>query len=299
MVRFAVFTDLHYDNIPDGNRRLKEFLSNISNEKLDFIISLGDLCCPNKENKEILTKLEQQGIPVYYTLGNHDTYEHEQNYIVNFFQMERDFYSFQLEGIKFIVLNSCYMKRGNEFLPYDKSKYDKCTDEYPFIPESEVNWLQKELSDESLQYVIFSHHSLVNEFGNRGITNREKVRDLLEKRNVLLCMNGHDHGDDCKIINSIPYYTLNSMSYIWHCVKEMYSYAENVHKQYPFLKDIILYQQPLHCIVELENKQVKIIGMQGQYQTISPQDVGIGDTWNGVSIAPRVSDFCIDNIIIK
>ncbi len=291
MVRFAVFTDLHYDNIPDGNRRLKEFLSNISNEKLDFIISLGDLCYPKKENKEILTRLEQQGIPVYYALGNNDTDEHEQNHVVNFFQMERDFYSFQLEGIKFIVLNSCYMKGGNEFLPYNKANYNKCSDEYPFIPEPEMIWLQKELNDENMQYVIFSHHSLVNEFGNRGIINREKVRSLLEKRNILLCMNGHDHGDDCKIINGIPYYTLNAMSYIWHFVKEMYSYPENLHKQYPILKDIILYQQPLHCIVELENKQVKIIGMQGQYQTISPQDVGIGDTWNGVSIAPKVSDF--------
>ena len=47
-------------------------------------------------------------------------------------------------------------------------------------------------------------------------SNREAVRALLEKRKVLFCMNGHDHGDGCTIINGIPYITLNSMSYIWH-----------------------------------------------------------------------------------
>lgn len=29
MIRFAVFTDLHYDHIPDGDRRIKEFLETV------------------------------------------------------------------------------------------------------------------------------------------------------------------------------------------------------------------------------------------------------------------------------
>ena len=44
MIRFAVFTDLHYDHIPDGDRRIKEFLETVRLKNPDFILSLGDLC---------------------------------------------------------------------------------------------------------------------------------------------------------------------------------------------------------------------------------------------------------------
>ena len=44
MIRFAVFTDLHYDHIPDGDRRIKEFLETVRLNNPDFIMSLGDLC---------------------------------------------------------------------------------------------------------------------------------------------------------------------------------------------------------------------------------------------------------------
>lgn len=41
MIKFAVFTDLHYDHIPDGEQRLDEFIDSIRGENLDFIMSLG------------------------------------------------------------------------------------------------------------------------------------------------------------------------------------------------------------------------------------------------------------------
>ena len=81
---------------------------------------------------------------------------------------------------------------------------------------------------------------------SRGIQNRKEIQNILEKNNgerqVLLCINGHDHGCDVKQINGIYYYTLNSASYIWQNVKEIYSYGEDVHKNYPYLKNMILYK---------------------------------------------------------
>lgn len=43
-----------------------------------------------------------------------------------------------------------------------------------------------------------------------------------------LGMNGHDHGDATIDINGICYYTLNSMSYIWHGVKEVFNYSKKM-----------------------------------------------------------------------
>ena len=76
----------------------------------------------------------------------------------------------------------------------------------------------------------------------------------MEKRQTVLVMNGHDHGDDLNIINGIPY------------------------KSY------------LYCIVEMEDENVKIYGTKSDYQTMAPEDVGIaGRRWNGVFIEPKIS----------
>ncbi|WP_271814609.1 hypothetical protein [Clostridium beijerinckii] len=89
-------------------------------------------------------------------------------------------------------------------------------------------------------------------------------------------MNGHDHGDNVKVINGIHYYTLNSMSYIWHGIKETFNCSNEIHKKYPYLKDLILYEEPLHVIVKIDdNMNVQIDGMEGHYQNVTPKDIGM------------------------
>lgn len=50
-------------------------------------------------------------------------------------------------------------------------------------------------------------------------------------------------------------------------------------------------------IVEINNEHISVKGMNGHYQTISPQDVGIGALLNGVSTKPKVSDFSLEEKI--
>lgn len=43
------------------------------------------------------------------------------------------------------------------------------------------------------------------------------------------------------------------------------------------------------CIVEIDGDKVSITGMENDYQSATPEDVGItGRMWNGVSIEPRI-----------
>lgn len=156
------------------------------------------------------------------------------------------------------------------------------------------------MEDDSEYYVLFSHHSLANEFQKRGVANRQEVRAILENadgqgKRILMCMNGHDHGDAVVNINDIYYYTLNSMSYIWHGLKETYNYSYEIHEKYPGLKDMVLYEDGLYAIVSISHDgQLKIEGMRGNYQNITPRDVGIcNNMWNGVSIEPIVSSMNI------
>ena len=52
------FGDLHYDDIPDSDRRIAELLERAELTKPDFIISLGDLCHSDERNNAVLIKPE-------------------------------------------------------------------------------------------------------------------------------------------------------------------------------------------------------------------------------------------------
>lgn len=296
MIRFAVFTDLHYDHMFDGDRRIERFVAEIvrNNQErpLDFLVSLGDVCVPEEKNRHVRDLLKQTGLPIYYVIGNHDSDHCPQESTRRFWDMPDLNYSFTKGYVKFIVLNSCFMKKGDDCQTYFKKNYEKKSDVYPIIPDVELEWLRKEMEDPSLSYVLFSHHSLANEFARRGIANREEVRKIFRNRKVLFCMNGHDHGDACRVIDGIPYFTVNSMSYIWHGLKEMHVFDPKIHEAYPILKDLILYKDPLYAMVELEEEHVRILGMETEYLHVTPEEVGMEKRmWNGVSVEPRVSDW--------
>ena len=299
MIRFLVFSDLHYDHIFDADKRIQKLLDVIQREKLNFVISLGDLCCPIKENMHIAESFCNLSVPFYPCVGNHDCEHYRMEELKDFWKRNDLFYSFVIEKTKFIVLNSCYMNHENVEIIYQKGLYNKTIDTYPIIPQTEFEWLKREIRDD-MNYVIFSHHSLVNEYPKRGVSNRGAIREILKTKKVLLCMNGHDHGDDIKTVDSITYFTVNSMSYIWHGMKPMFSYTEEIHNKYPYLKDVILYERPLYCIVEIDGQEVKISSMDSTFQNILPEDVGIMvRRWNGVSIEPVISSWNIDRISKK
>jgi predicted phosphodiesterase len=298
-MKFAVFTDLHYDVIHDGDRRLREFINSVKEEKIDFIIELGDLCHPTDANKHLISELKEVGVPCFFNVGNHNSDTYSIDTVLKFFEMKNNYYSFVYGNVKFIVLDANYIKTPDGCEPYCKRNYERTNGEYPYTPQEEIEWLKNELIEEQYYYVILTHQSLSNDFMKRGISNRQEIREILEKSNssgkrVLLCMNGHDHGDDVKIINGIHYYTLNSMSYIWQGIKETFNYSEELHNQYPSLKNLILYQEALHVFVTIDNNMnIQITGMEGHYQNITPGDIGIGNTWNDVLIEPRTSSFYI------
>ncbi|MHB1152872.1 MAG: metallophosphoesterase family protein [Eubacteriales bacterium] len=302
-MKFSVFTDLHYDVIPDADKRIYELIQDCKDKKVDFIIDLGDLCNPTDENRKILDSFKDSGFPCYFSIGNNNTDFCSPETALNFFGLKKGYYSFLRENIKFVFLDANYIKTKSGFLPECKSNFKESADQCPYIPPKQIEWLKSEISDDKYYYVICSHQSLSNDHvvgtHPRGVVNKKEIREILEQRNskgryVLFCMNGNDHGDSIKLINGIYYYSLNSVSYVWQGVKETYNYSKEIHDKYPHLKNLILYKEPLHIIVTIdEEMNVKIVGMNGHYQNITPQDIGMGDTWNGVSIKPQTSSLYI------
>jgi len=60
------------------------------------------------------------------------------------------------------------------------------------------------------------------------------------------------------------------------------------------MKDMILYEEPLHVIVTIDdNGNIRIDGVEGHYQNITPNEIGLGNTWNAVSIEPKTLSITI------
>lgn len=272
MIRFLVFTDLHYDHVPDGDARVEALAARIESVRPDFVLSLGDLCRPIAQNSAVLRRLGAAGAPVHHLVGNHDTDHCPLRETLDFLGMERDFYSFTVDGVRFLMLNAGGRKP-------------------PFLPEAQLDWLRQEMEDPALRYVVCSHHSLANDFAQRGVANRKAVRALLETRHTLLCLNGHDHGDACRVIHGIPFFTVNASSYLWHGVRKMTDFPEETRRRYPVLNDCLLLDGPLSAVVEIEGDHVAIRGMRGAWRASTPADIGLGETWNGVKISSEISDF--------
>lgn len=299
-MKILAFTDLHADLIPDAESRVRLLVERAKAERVDLILDLGDLCDPAEENRWILERLRSTGVPCLHCVGNHNADAAAPEEVLGFFGLERGFYSLRVGGVKWIVLDTNYIRTADgRMLPFCRRNYDRSRDEYPYLPREELDWLERELADSCSDAVVLSHQSLVNGFGNRGVANREEVRRILEThrgpgKQILFCMNGHDHGSAVEAVRGITYYTLNSVSYLWHG-KGHLSYSPELHERYPLLKDILLYREPLHAVIQVgEHGEVHIQGMQGQYQTVTPRQLGLEDTWNGVSIRPETLSLTLD-----
>lgn len=293
-IRFLAFSDLHYDLMEDGEERLEKIIRKINENQLDFCISLGDLCEPVDKNRRLVKALSETNTKIYFTVGNHETDRHHLDEIINFYDMQSPFYSFEIEEYKFIVLNTCFYCKDNVEAAYYCNNYKEPGAVFPVLPQEQVEWLKRELHD-TKKHIVFSHQSFFNEFAKRGVWNRESIQNLFRENHVPLCMNGHDHGDAVTEKNGTAYYTVNSSSYAWlGCQIDS---SEALKKKYGYLNGILPYKDPFCVIVEIDNAKIKIHGAEGEYKSVTPQDVGLDDyMWNGVSILPKASSWEMDEL---
>jgi len=232
-IRFGMVTDLHYAKIDarpgktryyrDSVTKLRNAIKEFNAQDLDFIIELGDLKdqALNADKAETLNYLkaienefQQFKGPVYHVLGNHDMdciskSEFLAN-ITNTGQAEtKAYYSFQMKGLKFIVLDANYLEDGSH---YDSGNFEWFDSN---IPESQLKWLNEELVNANQPCVIFVHQQ-IDSFHRHNdphcVKNAKAVRDILEaNENVLAVFQGHNHCGGYQHHNGIHYYTLKAM----------------------------------------------------------------------------------------
>lgn len=231
LIRFGMISDVHYaDREPVGNRyyresldKLNEFIEVMNNEKVAFIVELGDFKdqdeVPNQANTlkyldEVEAVFQKFNGPTYHVLGNHDMdgitktqfLEHVENTGI---PKDKNYYSFNQKGVHFIVLDGNYASDGQD---YNKDNYRGVES---WIPETQVNWLREDLAKNKLPAIVFIHQLLGDSKGmKKSAQNAPEVREVLEKSGNVLCVfEGHVNSERHSQIKHIHYYSLISTVY--------------------------------------------------------------------------------------
>ena len=225
--RFGIVTDSHYaDADTIGSRfyrhsldKLTECVELMNTRKVDFLIELGDFKDqdnPAVEQRSIsylqaVEKIFQQfNGPTYHVLGNHDEDSiskkqfliHVENTNVS---SGRSYYSFDLNGLHFVVLDANYKADGTD---YDHGNFD-WTDAN--IPPAELDWLRQNIAAARRGAIVFIHQ-LLDGTGSHYVKNAAVVRQVLEESGkVPAVFQGHQHSGGYSRIEEIHYYTLKAM----------------------------------------------------------------------------------------
>jgi len=219
-VRFGLITDLHYaDKPPTGTRHYRETPAKLAEaagrflgDEPDFLVELGDLIdAADSVEVELgyLDRIDRDLSAVserrHYVLGNHCVDTLTKAEFLGRVGQERSFYSFDVHGTHFVVVDSCFRGDGQ---PYGRRNSDT-TDAN--IPAFEVQWLRADLAATSKPTVVFAHQRL--DVGRPyGVGNAPEIRQVLEASGKARAVfQGHSHKNDCREVGGIPYVTLVAM----------------------------------------------------------------------------------------
>ena len=225
--RFGIVTDCHYaDADTVGSRyyrnsldKLTECVELMNDQKVDFLVELGDFKDQNNPAVEQRTITYLRAIekvflnfkgPTYHVLGNHDMDSiSKEQFLTNVentnIDLSKSYYSFDLKGVHFVVLDANYKSDG---INYNHGNFN-WTDAN--IPTAELNWLRQDLAAARGPAIVFIHQ-LLDGTGPVYVNNAADIRQILDQSGkVTAVFQGHHHEGSYSYIEGIHYYTLKAM----------------------------------------------------------------------------------------
>lgn len=225
-VRFGLITDLHYaDRDPAGGRmyrestaKLAEFVAVMNAERADFIIELGDFKDQDPQPAPRRTLAYLRTIeavfagfkgPRHHALGNHDEDSLTKSEFLaaapsSGVPASRTYYSFDVRGVHFIVLDPNFRSDGREFSRGDFA-WEDCN-----FPPAELDWLRADLASGRDPAIVFLHQQLDGE-GAYYVRNAVEARRILsESGRVRAVFQGHRHEGGFSEIDGVAYITLQA-----------------------------------------------------------------------------------------
>lgn len=291
---FAIASDFHAQDVPDGGARLEAFIDSAAARKVDFVIELGDFCRLDSASEPFRRIWARFPGDKYHVIGNHDMDAYDAETYVRGMGMPNRYYSFDKGDYHFVVLDGNNLFDGEKYTHYAHANYYGNAKQRAFIDPEQVEWLRDDLASTGKRCVIFSHQSL-----DRVVGNREEVRKVLEEENeragfkkVVAAFSGHNHSNYTKTINGIAYIQINSASYVWvdQPSGTERRYPEDINRKYTVLEYSITYDRPLFGIVTLTGDGLTLEGVEGAFLPPLPREVGLGDSLGPFPLVPWIRD---------
>ena len=228
-IRFGLATDSHYaDRNPSGTRfyrnsleKMGEFVNVMNDDsKVDFVIHLGDFKdeAPDKKEEDTLRFLEEiEGVyaefsgPRYHCIGNHDVDSINKEQFLSIIEntgisKKRSFYSFDIKGFHFVVLDANYDRNGISHFYKDGADWEDTN-----ITSEQIDWLKQDLEMSNSPTVIFCHHPLFEyySYGHKyHVNNFKEIQEIVSSnQNTISVFQGHVHAEKFERIGEVHYVT--------------------------------------------------------------------------------------------
>jgi len=231
-VRIALIADVHaHDtNSPNEHKvmvnwaeRVSAFVNAANDWPADTVVSLGDYVngafvmgadlgdaarIPGILDEAVAALTAFDG-PIHYVVGNHDVYNLSKDQLLAATGAESTYYSFDLEGVHFVILDAQFDKNENDYGHIAWMVQG-------LVPTVELEWLQADLAASELPTVVFVHQPLDSDFallaGGPPVFNHLAVRDVLTADgDVIAVFSGHAHDSNYSDIEGIHYFTIAAM----------------------------------------------------------------------------------------
>lgn len=291
-VRFAIASDFHAPDIPDGEHRVATFIKAANDEKVDFIIELGDFCRLDSASQVYRDLWNSFPGDKYHVIGNHDMDRYTFEEYTQGMNMPARYYSFDQGDFHFIVLDGNNLFDGKKYTHYARANYYVDAKKRAHIDPEQMDWLKKDLAATNKRCILFSHQSI-----EEALNNGAEVRKILEAENqragfkkVVMAFGGHNHSNYSKEINGITYVQINSASYVWigEPTQTEKRYSKEINDRFGgILKYSMTYTEPLYAIVTLNSKGATLKGTEAEFVPPTPKDLNMNDS---VGVFPLVSN---------
>ena len=291
-VRFAIASDFHAPDIPDGEHRVATFIKAANDEKVDVIIELGDFCRLDSASQVYRDLWNSFPGSKYHVIGNHDMDRYTFEEYTQGMNMPARYYSFDQGDFHFIVLDGNNLFDGKKYTHYARANYYVDAKKRAHIDPEQMEWLKKDLAATNKRCILFSHQSI-----EEALNNGAEVRKILEAENqragfkkVVMAFGGHNHSNYSKEINGITYVQINSASYVWigEPTQTEKRDSKEINDRFGgILKYSMTYTEPLYAIVTLNSKGATLKGTEAEFMPPTPKDLNMNDS---VGVFPLVSN---------
>lgn len=262
-VTFGVITDVHQDLQKDAKERLAAFLDASRAKAPNFIIQLGDLS-HSTGAAEILKVWNSYTGKKYSVFGNHDMDNASKAEMIAKYNMEAGHYFFDQNGVRFIVLDCAFARKGDEVVDYNRGNYFVEATDRDLLSEDQIRWFEEVVGQTELPCVVFSHPSFDKLGGS--VPNAAALRAVVARlnarqRRVVAFFAGHHHTDSHTVVDGVNYFIVNSSSYLWIENEKAYSagrMAEYKESVYAFVT------------IDLNSRTIEVDGVRSEFLPPAP-----------------------------